>query len=365
MRRRPAKNFIMSPKKPRPPARSPGNRHSPLLALGFALGLMASGLGVIGCQAMGENGESAYFRVDGDSTWESYQRLVVVLATPQGKILDTLFNDSVADLNALTYLPAKNYQGGRVLIGIYGYRQGALVFSQGRDFDGESQIVTVIRDTLPAPIAGVIALGGNVPVTPAESIATQDSGKTTPPPVTGTPPKILAISTDTTVSIGDWVPLFAQVQDGSSRLSFAGWDYGNDGRFDDSAPMPSTTLRFTGKAKFKDPGKYACRFQIRTALGKAEAKINVTVLLDPPVADAGRDTSVLAGSTLILHANGKDGFGPIAKREWQIGDQAFQVVTQVDTRVPAPASPGSMPYVLRVTDSDGLTAVDTVLVTVY
>ncbi len=340
---------------------------STLHAFVLALGLAASGFGFLGCQAVGESSETAVFRVDGDTNWKSYQRLVVVLATPQGKILDTLFNDSVSDLNALAYLPAKNYSGGRVLIGIYGYRQGLLVFSQGRDFDGESQIVTVIHDSLPAPFGGAIALAGQVPVVPVESTIIKDSASPKPPPIPakdGTPPKILVITADTTVSIGDLVALTAQVQDGSSRLTFAGWDYGNDGRFDDSAPMPSTTLRFTGKAYFKNPGTYVCRFLMRSAVGQAEAKIRVTVLLDPPIADAGRDTSVTAGSILVLRAKGKDGFGPITKREWQMGDQAFKAVTQVETRVPAPDLPGVLTCILRVTDSDGLTGVDTLLVNV-
>jgi hypothetical protein len=67
---------------------------------------------------------------------------------------------------------------------------------------------------------------------------------------------------------------------------------------------------------------------------------------------------------VLLHAKGNDGFGPIVKREWQCDDGAFKSVSQQETKMTAPLELGDYDCVLRITDSDGLTALDTMTITV-
>ena len=52
------------------------------------------------------------------------------------------------------------------------------------------------------------------------------------------------------------------------------------------------------------------------------------------------------------------------RREWKLGPEPFTPVPQLETVHAAPAKPGTLVCILRITDSDGLVALDTVLVTV-
>jgi Cadherin-like beta sandwich domain len=92
--------------------------------------------------------------------------------------------------------------------------------------------------------------------------------------------------------------------------------------------------------------------------------VNINVLSDPPVAHAGQDTTVAVETSIRLHAMGSDGFGPVVYREWKIGTGEFMRVPQQETSIPAPATPGDLECILRITDSDGLTALDTMIVKV-
>jgi len=325
----------------------------------------------MGCEPVLMQEDMAYFRVDGDTTWQGYSRLFIVLANGDGNLIDTLFDDSLREASELTRLAAPHYRGGRAWIAVYGYRKQVLVFTQGREFDGETEQVLAIRDSIPPLRGNTIALGEKPPETlPVDTVKTGSvPGKdstTSPSNPTTTPaaslPQVLSLKGDSLASINDVVSLTAQVKAGGSRLTFAGWDYNSDGVIDDSVSGLPQGTQFIGKPRYANPGEYRCQFVIRTALGQAIAARTIKVLYDPPVADAGEDTTVTAGTTIYLHARGSDGFGPIVKREWQIGDADFVAVTQQDTRITAPLEAMELECVLRVTDSDGLTATDAVTI---
>jgi hypothetical protein len=332
-------------------------------AFGFSLGLLLSlgffgmgSLSMLGCQNVDPEASPSAFRIEGDTAWQGYSRLIIVIASPGGEVIDTLFNDSLEFLSQLHRLQTPNYQGGQVLIGIYGYRGSTLIFSQGRDFDGSSQRVLAIRDTLPL-------LGTPTPIAATPTGPTSPS--TTPNP-DSTPlvaaPQLAALSRDTTVSIRDVVPMFAQVQSGGSRILKVTWDFENDGRVDDSTTKTPTGARFTSNPRYNGVGVYVCRVSVQTAAGKSHADIRVSVIEDPPIADAGADTTVRPGTAILLHAKGSDGYGPIVKREWQIGSAAFKAIGQQETQIIAPLIEGDLRCILRITDSDGLTALDTLMV---
>lgn len=87
-------------------------------------------------------------------------------------------------------------------------------------------------------------------------------------------------------------------------------------------------------------------------------------VLIAPVADAGADTTVAAGTAIRLRGRSSDAFGTVVKTEWKIGSAAF-VTASPDTTFTAPAVGGtSIVCIYRVTDDDGLTHQDSKTVTV-
>lgn len=327
--------------------------------MGLLLVMLALGCILPGCQQIETSESPSLFRIEGDTAWQAYSRLIIVLAEPGGDVLDTLFNDSLESLSDLHQLQAAQYQGGQVLIGIFGYRGTVLVYSQGREFDGATQQVRAIQNAIPV-------IGNPTPITVVSAPAnTQGQVKTIPAQDTAPktqPPAFSDHSRDTTVSIRDVVPMFAVAQANGSRILKVTWDYESDGRIDDSTTKTPSGARFTATPRYQGIGVYVCRVVVQTAAGKTQADIRVTVIEDPPLADAGQDTTVAPGTVIYLHAKGSDGYGPIVKREWQIGSAAFKSIGQQETQIIAPLIEGDLRCVLRITDSDGLTALDTLMV---
>ena len=90
----------------------------------------------------------------------------------------------------------------------------------------------------------------------------------------------------------------------------------------------------------------------------------ITVVQDVPVANAGRDTTIHMGSYYTLHGTATQKFGSIVKWEWNIGGAGFKVTSSSDTTIPAPeTSEKPLLCILRVTDDDGNTATDTMILT--
>ncbi|MBD3393105.1 MAG: hypothetical protein GF418_13370 [Chitinivibrionales bacterium] len=88
-----------------------------------------------------------------------------------------------------------------------------------------------------------------------------------------------------------------------------------------------------------------------------------------PEVDAGPDTLVPPGGTILLHPTVRDTFGSIADYAWAFDDAVFYSVavdsTMADTMLDAPSKPDSQFLcILRVTDNDSNQVFDTVKVTV-
>lgn len=80
-----------------------------------------------------------------------------------------------------------------------------------------------------------------------------------------------------------------------------------------------------------------------------------------PRASAGNDTAVAPGATVNLRGTASDAFGGnITKWEWSIAGSAFAQTSGGDTSF-SRATPGAYVNVLRVTDDDGNTALDTMI----
>ena len=91
--------------------------------------------------------------------------------------------------------------------------------------------------------------------------------------------------------------------------------------------------------------------------------VRVQVLLDPPVADAGTDTTVSLSDTVWLRGRGEDKFGSIVSWEWDIGRSgSFKRVSGRDTFALAPPTSANVGHVLRVRDDDGNVSLDTLRV---
>lgn len=86
-------------------------------------------------------------------------------------------------------------------------------------------------------------------------------------------------------------------------------------------------------------------------------------VLIAPDAKAGLDTTVLAGTAVNLHGKATDALGSVAKIEWKIGAGAY-TVAKAETTFTAPGAAAVLNCILRVTDDDGLSDSDTVVVTV-
>ncbi len=179
------------------------------------------------------------------------------------------------------------------------------------------------------------------------------------------PPEILAISADTLISIKDSIRLFAKVKDYEGTVASGAWDYDGDGKFDDSLAVKDSVVDLVFGHTYKDVGSFNAILRVRDESGKTRMDtVKIKVVLDPPVADAGNDTTVMAGTLVQGHAKGTDKFGPIVTREIKIAGGAFIALSKQDTAVRPPVDSGKFPIVVRVTDNDGNSAMDTLIVTV-
>lgn len=291
-----------------------------------------------------------FLSVEADAQLLSYGRVTVVLGDSIGNMKDTLYDDSLPSLSALKRLPADGYRGGKAEIGINGYHRGVLAYSETRVYDGRSQRVlslNIAKDDGPAPV----------------TVTGPDTAKVTVPSAHA--PSFTAYPRDTSMSIRDSVSLASEAYDEDGDLARFAWDCNGDGIPEDSGPLAGYRQKIPYGRRIAAAGKYSCTLTIWDKGGR-QARItdSIKVETDPPFADAGKDTTVVAGTRIMLHAMGWDGYGPIVSRSWKIGSEPFAPVLQQETSVLAPLVAGDLVCVLMVMDSDSLTAVDTLMVKV-
>ena len=336
------------------------------------------------CQINNTPISATYLRVEGNAKLLTYSRVVITMGDSLGNMHDTLFNDSLSSLDKLNRLPVENYNGEKTTLGINGYYQKILAYSEKRFYDGKTQKVLsldIIKNDNPAQSAAVTP---TTPVNPTQnrSPSPAPSPNSTLPPAspanidTATRidtakvnvfhlPTFKSFPHDTVVSIRDTVYLNTEVADPDGDLFRYTWDCNGDGLADDSGSLTGYTQKVGYGKRFKKPGNYTCRMNIWDKGGRtAFIEDAIQVLLDPPTAYAGKDTTVTVGTKINLNATADDRFDPIISRGWKIGDQPFKIILQSETVEIAPSTPQDLMFILTVMDLDSLTASDTLMVKV-
>lgn len=302
---------------------------------------LAGALGVSAC--LDSNEPETYFRLEAGPALLGYSRIAINLDDTTGRRVATLYDDTLPDLKRLERLPARSYSGETARILIEGFQGRRLAYRETRLYEGRSQRLLDLRIELFDDSVSASSVPGTITAQ-------------------AHPPVLSAFPSDTTVSIGDSVPLPAEVYDADGDLASYAWQCGPDGP-KDSAVILGIQARIRFGLRYPDSGRHVCTLRVwDLRKGVTESKVNVKVELDPPWANAGPDTTVPSGGLILLHAAGQDGFGPIVSRAWSIGGGPFTPVPQIETALPAPKSLGDLPCILRVIDSDSLAAFDTLLV---
>ncbi|MDQ3001781.1 MAG: PKD domain-containing protein [Fibrobacterota bacterium] len=182
-------------------------------------------------------------------------------------------------------------------------------------------------------------------------------------------PKITSITKDTTLIAGDSLAFSAKAEVNSGSLKTFSWDYDGDGTFEKRGALTGSSANIAGGYRFAKEGSYKVLLKVEDDAGtpisiQVAIKVIAATVPKPPVANAGKDTAVLAGKRVDLHGSGTDPDGTIAKMEWSIGAEPFTVVSKGDTSFASSDVAGTVKCVLRVTDNDGLSDVDTVTITI-
>jgi hypothetical protein len=166
---------------------------------------------------------------------------------------------------------------------------------------------------------------------------------------------------DTTVSIYDSVPLhpvITRLAD-DSIVSMA-WDIGNTGTFTPTAATDTLIIAPNNSTELP------CLFKVTDRFGNVVLHTAlVTVVIDPPTANAGSDTSVNTNDSFSVHYSGTDGYGRIVKYRLDANnDGVFEDSSTIsgDKRFKAPSTGGNFLVILQVEDDDGNKSNDTMIV---
>jgi alpha-tubulin suppressor-like RCC1 family protein len=174
------------------------------------------------------------------------------------------------------------------------------------------------------------------------------------------PPAVTVTKNDTTVSINDSITVTATGTDNGKVMKYV-WTK-NGTTYSDTTDSGSL------KVAWPDIGRKVVRVKAMDNDGVVSTPDSciVTVLLDPPVPNAGQDTTVSINDTIRLHGSATDGFGHITSWAWDIGNTGiFTTTSGSDTAIIAPASENlNYRCILQVTDDDGNMVKDTVRIIV-
>ena len=174
---------------------------------------------------------------------------------------------------------------------------------------------------------------------------------------------------DFTVESGDSATITGNGSD--SDGSIVGWNWSRVGGLAVSLRDANTrTVRFTAPSA---TGEIRLRLTVTDDDGASNSDdVTVTVVAPPPVnqaptADAGADLTVQAGASVTLNGSGSDPDGSIAGWSWrQVEGTAVALsgVSSRDVSFTAPDQAATLRLRLTVTDDDGATDTDDVIVTV-
>ncbi|MDB5103148.1 MAG: Cadherin-like beta sandwich domain protein [Fibrobacteres bacterium] len=180
-------------------------------------------------------------------------------------------------------------------------------------------------------------------------------------------PKITSLLKDAEIKVQDSVSFTAQAEVDPGLLKKYSWNYG------DASPVVSGTLSsakadLAGGHRYAKDGSFKVSLTVEDDKGNAvtssvTVKVNPLPVPRPPIVKAGKDTAVTLGALVNLHGSASDSDGTIAKMEWNINGTGFVKVSKGDTSF-TPAAAGKAKCIFKATDNEGLTAEDTVEITV-
>ncbi len=192
-------------------------------------------------------------------------------------------------------------------------------------------------------------------------------------------PEVQIIGNDTTVSIYDTIHITCIATDPIGSRGISKWELDINGEGfketstgDTSVIVPDVTGQRNGDMV------YVVRVTDNDGNTSSD-QITVTVVKDEPIASTfvegqcrpsflvnNSDSMIVVGDTVILHGTATDGYGHIVKWEWDIGntgtfvtDESATDTSKYEYVIPM-NSDSVIECVLRVTDDDGNTALDTV-----
>ncbi len=169
---------------------------SPLLSkltLRFVVfgGLCLFAFSYLACGVKSTPKDKVILEIEADPQYLEFEKLLVIVSDSNGNTIDSLFNDSLVSADQLKNLSFPDYQGEKIQIRIIGFKNGKLVYSSLRSFNG-SEPEDFAIDTI----------------------------------FTSSPPQANA-GNDTTLFPGDPIHLKATAFDPFSTLFIYEWDFGN------------------------------------------------------------------------------------------------------------------------------------------
>lgn len=183
-------------------------------------------------------------------------------------------------------------------------------------------------------------------------------------------PSVTTVDQQLTKTIKDVIVLDAYATDGYGYIAKYEWSCGTAGVAGKGNWITSVgTPRYSYTLPATSDANYMCVIRVSDDDGQtAMDTTRINLLQDAPVITVTKNTiTVSLGNNITLGATATDGYGSIAKREWNCGLEGsanWKTVSSFDTIWKAPATMVA-PYhcVARVTDDDGNIARDTMVVT--
>lgn len=388
---------------------------SPLLVAAF---LAAWAAGFLGCHLEPE--EETYLEVLADTSWLAHDSVSVLLADSTGRTLEVLRHGPLDSLEQLERLEVRKFSGGQTVLVLIAYQDGLAVLRETRTYDGRSQ-TTVERkvekdlselnpgkapkldlgpDTLllyrggstavlkPAPAASwegkfldwstsdagvaVVSRGVVTPVGPGTARIRARSGNSedSVTVIVAIDAPVLWAGSDTLVLAPATLAFRVRVTQEHGSIALFKWSLDGDTAWDDSLrgfPESQATL-ITDVRRFTLPGQYLLLFLVEDGEGnQTRASRMLTVIgsrvPQAPIAFAGPDIMVEIGTPVTLTGSSSDPDGDIVRREW-LAEGSSIPLRSSDTYAFQAGVLGAHRYIFRVIDKDGLSASDTVQVTV-
>jgi PKD repeat protein len=174
--------------------------------------------------------------------------------------------------------------------------------------------------------------------------------------VTNSAPSILSIRSDTLISINDNVSFSASATDIDGTIKSYSWDFDGNGTFD------YTGLSSSSNFAYPNSGTFRAILKVTDDDDKPKLDtVNITVIIDAPTVNIGRDTTIAINQSMQLTANATQQFGSIVKYYWDVeADGTWNDSTLTPTYSISFSSGGHHKIVAKVVDDDNNIGYDTI-----